>query len=221
MPHISNASRLIEIANLSETAKIIMTDLGARTRHRSFSDIKRQKLELIAKDYKVVEADANMFWRLMEQEGFGSLLLSKKGKPERFNWNYNLKEIAAIALEEKVATRKINPVDPVGKVRSTVKAAAQAKPTFFEQSPRIVGQARELIAKSEGTKINAMSTKPFEGVPMFRAPASSILTGQSVAEKTVAVPIRNGEFDIEIKMPLDVTKAEIEMAVRVIMRRLA
>lgn len=223
MPHVPNAARLIEIANMSQTALTLMTDLGSRERHRPFSDIKRQKQELIRKDYKIVEGEANMFWRLLEQEGFGVIMSSSKGKPEKFVWNYNLKEIAAIALEEKTSDPAVVAVDPVAKNRETAvfpKVIAKVADKPVVSTPRIVTLAKERLAKSEGERISQMATQTFGSAAVAKPVQNNPISLNSTESKTVVVPIRQGEVDIEIKMPSDVTKEEIEMAIRVLIRRM-
>jgi hypothetical protein len=238
---------LVATANDSETAMTITMDLADFERIRGFTDIKRQRLELIRKQFKYVDADANRYWRTLEQLGMWSIIFSensKNVKPIRFLWHYNMKEVVAVALGDKLPDRSsVVEVKPATKAVTVPKLPKLAdKPSASVQ--RILKHARQ----NERLTISKMSTdpkrmeiaQPFNKEEMksqsdfkqgmnelrneTRASASytnEIAPSEMTGYKTVIVSIRDGEVDIEVKIPSNLTLSEVDTLSKVLRRKLS
>jgi hypothetical protein len=193
---VPNPTRLKQIAHDSDTAKIIMENLESRTRQRTFSDIHRQKLELTRAGKKIVDADANRFWMLLQKEGYGSIVFDQKSRPEMFNWNYSLKEIAAIALDT-------DPRSMIGSKLDSAKPKHTLKPV---PTPGETSSRDKTMAK-----ITARAAK-IERLPDLLeeiAPAKQKSKAFLSAERVVLIPLRD-DYDAVVKLPGDVSSEEME-----------
>lgn len=92
-----NGEMLSKIGSSSESAQIVMNTLAKRERFRRESDLTRLKRDLIKQGSKVVDEDYMQFWKGLEAEGVGSIIHGRKGKSDRFKWNYSLKVVADAA----------------------------------------------------------------------------------------------------------------------------
>ena len=99
MESVLNGKQLKAIAHKSHTATVVATSLACRDRLRHESDITRTKNALIRDGEKIVEADYMQFWKDLQLAGAGSIVYGRKGKPDRFTWNYSLKKVAESMIE--------------------------------------------------------------------------------------------------------------------------
>lgn len=113
---VLNSEKLRSISHASHTAEVTITALAVRERLRHFSDITRTKNTLIRKGEKIVEADYNAFWKGLQDAGVGVIVYGRKGRPDRFEWHYSMKKVAAAAIEGKdIAAERVNKDMPVSK----------------------------------------------------------------------------------------------------------
>lgn len=125
--------KLKEITNASHTSIITMLLLALRIRDRGFSNITATKEQLIRMGEKVVDEDFLKFWRDLQTAGIGSIVYGRRGRPDRFQWHYSLKNVARVAIEGKehevaeLAKRKPkrNQAKPVAKKTRAAKPTAR------------------------------------------------------------------------------------------------
>lgn len=94
-----NGSALKEIAHANPTAEAITLALAVRKRFRHVSNLRGMKNSLLKRNEKVVDEDYMRYWKQLEEAGVGSVVHGRKGNPDRFEWNFNLKTVAEAAIQ--------------------------------------------------------------------------------------------------------------------------
>lgn len=92
---------LYKLAHASETAENVCLALGTRERVRDFSNINSLKYELRRKGLKIVENDYMKMWKDWQSAGLGAIEFGRGKKQTKFIHFYNMRAIAAAALEGK------------------------------------------------------------------------------------------------------------------------
>lgn len=95
------------IAESSDTSKAIFEVLKDRKRFRRYTNLSQFNQVLLNKGYKVVEDEYFDTFKALEKAGAGSLIIGRKGNPNRFIWDYNLKDVAKAASGEEVKPQVI------------------------------------------------------------------------------------------------------------------
>lgn len=93
-----NQDRLKEIAHSTPTAVVTMTALALRERTRNSSDITRTRRELQSQGERIVDEDYMRLWKDLQDAGYGSIIFGRRGKNDRFEWHYSLKQVAQTAI---------------------------------------------------------------------------------------------------------------------------
>ncbi len=93
-----NAASAHNITHSNETALATTEELKSRVRNRRYTNIEKTRKLLVQKQLKIVEGDYVQYWKDMQAAGFGSIIYGRKGNPDRFAWNYNLKDVASAGL---------------------------------------------------------------------------------------------------------------------------
>lgn len=118
---------LKQVADANPTAGVVATSLALRERLRHFSDIRRTKMSLIKSGEKIVDNDYKKFWKDLEALEVGSIIYGRKGNPDRFEWHYNLKSVAAAAINgNDQEVERISKV-PISKPTTQLTATRQIK----------------------------------------------------------------------------------------------
>lgn len=177
---VLNSEKLRSISHASHTAEVTITALAVRERLRHFSDITRTRNTLVRKGEKIVDSDYVAFWKGLQEAGVGVIVYGRKGKPDRFEWYYSMKKVAAAALEGKdiVAERVSGITMPERKPEHKQAAKLQKK----------------VIHMSKGVK-RPMPEKTQEA---------------SRSNRFIYIPLRK-DFNLEISVPMDLSKGEIEV----------
>lgn len=112
-----------EIANSSEAAKAIFDELGSRQRYRKYTNLDQFKHLLMSKGVKVVDSDYWKTLKEMEKAGLGTIIIGRRGNPDRFIWNYNLKSVAQAAKDPATQLQSIEntPVKRKASLKKTAK----------------------------------------------------------------------------------------------------
>lgn len=97
-----NQDKIKTIANSSPTSKVVFNALSERERYRDQLDLRKFKNDLMNKGEKIVQDEYIETFKMLEQLGVGSLIIGRKGKPNRFKWNYNLKDVAKASMNNEV-----------------------------------------------------------------------------------------------------------------------
>lgn len=178
---VLDKSKVKEVANASQTATATMITLGFRQRAHLHTNLSAVKSELVKMGEHPNERDFMDFWKGMEQSGAGSLILGRRGKQTRFEWNYSLREIAQIAIEGREAELKLFKTKAKALVEATLgpiaKAKAiplakpvaipmptyKAKPAFLFDITLRDGAAIQIVFPKEPTSTELGSLKAFFG----------------------------------------------------------
>jgi hypothetical protein len=156
-----NSKTLKDITHKNRTAEVTMTALALRERIRTFSDIPRTRAKLIKEGEKIVEADYIQLWKDLQAAGVGVIVNGQRNRPGRFEWHFSLKDVAAIALEDKTAKAaatqpkaerpKLKEAAPVAKAERLVYVSLRPG---FDLAIKLPG---DVTAKEIQTITNALS----------------------------------------------------------------
>ncbi len=101
---------LTQVANQTEAHKSIVKALGAKVRHRHVTNLYNMKKALPTMD----DAAFLSVFRDFEKAGLGSLIIGRKNNPNRFVWNYHLKDVRE-AMRSGKALSTLSPLPHAGK----------------------------------------------------------------------------------------------------------
>lgn len=182
--HVLDKEKLKKITNASHTATVAMVMLGFKQRAHSFTNLASFKSKLAAAGEKVIDRDYMDFWRGLESAHVGSVVLGRRGKQTRFEWDYSLRQIARIAIE--------------GKDDVVEKLSAK--------------QPRKRIVAGEMTTYN-LPVEPTAKAPkgIQEAPKAKSNQGAPSKEERLVykIQVRPG-YTLEVALPSDVSKEELE-----------
>lgn len=173
---------LHKLAYSSETAQNVCLALGVRERVRGFSNINSLKYELRHQGFKIVEEDYMKMWKEWQDAGLGMIVLGRGRKQTKFVHFYDMRKIAQAALEGKDVEIESN------KKRIEIDVAKDRSVTLDQ------------IAKSIKERPQAREEAPKKPEP--KQTVTTVLN-------RVFIELRPGVM-IDIKLPNDVTSAEID-----------
>lgn len=185
-----DGEKLKKVASSSHTAQVVALSLAMRERLRHTSDITRTKNALIRSGERIVESDYEQFWEDLQAIGAGSIIYGRNGKQDRFKWHYSLKKVAEACIE--------------GNDVHAEKLAGDLEEVNSQKSKTILRKKavkHVLTAKQKEEKVKESG-------------AVATASGDSL----VYVPLRPN-FDVEIKVPQDLTRDEVEVLARALSRR--
>lgn len=173
-----------QVTNASRTATSTMVYLGCfRKRARSVTNIGHLKTQLEQMDGPIAGRDYMDFWRGLEEAGAGSVILGRRGRYTRFEWNYSLLDIAKIAIEGK---------------------EAEIERLAFKRHPNAEVKPSIVVDEVPVVKIGKPKVK---GAKRGRKPKAKHAVRQ---ERLVFnIPVRPG-YNLEINLPSDVSDKELE-----------
>jgi len=93
--------KLAEVANKSETSKLVFKTWAKRQRIRHFMDLNRQHLLFVRAGHKIVESDYVETFESLQSLGLGRVIQGRIGSIIRFEFFTSLKNIAEHAIEGK------------------------------------------------------------------------------------------------------------------------
>ena len=92
-----NQDVLKSVANQSNTSKSIFDAFASRKRFRSQTNLNKLRIDLLNKGERIDNDEYLETFKSLQDMGIGSLIIGRRGKPNRFKWNYSLKDVAKIA----------------------------------------------------------------------------------------------------------------------------
>lgn len=95
------------IAESTLTSQTVFGVLAKRERYRKETNLTKLHNQLMNQGFSIVEEDYINTFRSLEEKGAGVLIFGRKGKPNRFKWNYNLKGVAKMAKGEETDIQSI------------------------------------------------------------------------------------------------------------------
>ncbi len=94
---------LKEVSQSSDVAKNVFSMLGQRERFRRRSDLRGMFYELAGKVKNVNYDDFLTVFENLQEAGVGRIVVGRKNNPDRFLWNYNLKDVAKALPVDKLS----------------------------------------------------------------------------------------------------------------------
>lgn len=114
-----NEKTLTVIADSNETARSIFEHFASRQRFHTETSLKQLRLDLMQEGKKVIESEFNEIFKKFEAMGMGSTVTGRAGRPNRFKWNYNLRELAkSVKAKPKKVIKVAAPVVPSNVVKT-------------------------------------------------------------------------------------------------------
>ncbi len=86
---------------MDQVSGLVYKVLGSRQRIRQQTDLTVLYRQIKRLDRNVNEKDFLATFRKLEADGAGSLVIGRRGNPNRFIWKYNLKDVATLANKNK------------------------------------------------------------------------------------------------------------------------
>lgn len=160
-----NQEELKNVAALNNTSKVVFDTLSKRVRFRRQTNLTNFHNDLMNKGEKIVESEFMDAFKALQILGVGSLIFGRNGKPNRFKWNYNLKDVAKVALNQDEAEINEMPTPaPIkrGRGRPRKNAMKQAKTIKVHRgmkisaSPSIITITLQISANSRPEDIAAL-----------------------------------------------------------------
>lgn len=183
-----------QVTNASRTATATMILLGFRQRAHSFINLLSVKRELQSMNEHVVDKDYMDFWRGLEEAGAGSIIVGRRGKQTRFEWNYSLKQVASVAIEGKNSV-----IDKLSKKHEQF--------TAIKALPKLDLKPLEVI-KVKPIELKAKEVKRGRGRPKGSKNVVK-LSPKKVERVIYNIPLR-ADFTLDISLPADVTAEEFK-----------
>lgn len=101
-----------EVFRKNETSEAIAKELSTRVRFRPRTNLNKVYNDLIRHGQRVVQPEYLQTFQELEDIGVGSLTIGRGGRPNRFLWNYNLKEVAKAALGQLPEVKELEEISP-------------------------------------------------------------------------------------------------------------
>lgn len=114
------------ITNKTHTSTVTMLLLALRARDRDTTNLNAMKDKLIRMGEKVVEEHYEAFWQGLHEAGVGTFVRGRRGRPDRFKWNYSIKVVARAAIEGREELVKV--LNERNTVRKAKQVTRQTKP---------------------------------------------------------------------------------------------
>lgn len=111
-----NQELISKSARENETSRHIFEELGNRQRDRGMVDLRRLRIRISHKGFKVVTQDYARLFKQLEKAGAGKMIMSKMGNPQRFEFFYSMKEVVT---KDLTALTEPIPYQPKGHVAYT------------------------------------------------------------------------------------------------------
>lgn len=96
-------TKLNKLVKESKSVDAMATILASRHRIRGFTDIERLKKDAASEfEIKMVDKEAEGFFKALENEGYGSIVKSRKlGGRARFLWKYDMRQVCDAVIKGK------------------------------------------------------------------------------------------------------------------------
>lgn len=150
-------------------AKLVFDVLAERQRHRQRTDLNNLFRAMRRDNPDLSEREYLEVFKTLQMNGAGSLIIGRRGNPNRFIWKYNLKDLA-----EKIKTNGLN--------HSTIKHLELIKPEA-KADEKVVKRAKRPSFKSKrilGTKV--------EEKPKARKKAIAVVKPSELVNEVKATP---------------------------------
>jgi hypothetical protein len=111
---------------MNQVNEMIFKALGNRQRIRTQLDL-TQMYRMMKRELGVGDQEFLAAFRLLEVQGAGSLIIGRRGNPNRFVWKYNLKQVAQAALKGE-NLKGLEPLDKKSRLIQFAKGKPGPKP---------------------------------------------------------------------------------------------
>lgn len=140
--------KLQQIASENETAKAVFSTWAQRRRFRRETNLPRFEASLLQDGHKIVRQDFLQLFKRLEDAGIGSIIVGRHGKPNRFVWNYNLKDVAKNATIETASPQEFEKASTVAPKSVIIRRATLGSATralLSEKIENILTQLGEMV----------------------------------------------------------------------------
>ncbi len=144
-----------------QVSDLVLGILSERQRHRQRTDLKNLYRQSKKSDPNIDEDKFMDVFRSLAAAGAGSLIVGRRGNPNRFIWKYNLKDIAEAAQTSGVKPSTFQSL--ADKPKEEVKAVAE--PRKIKRSKRVIKAVQmkpkaEVMVKTRKPRKQALAAKP-------------------------------------------------------------
>lgn len=94
---------MTEVTVSNPSAAALIAALAKRQRAHAFTDIRRYRAMLRNSGTQLNEHDYIQAWKDLQAAGAGRIVYGRRGKPTKFAWNRNLKDVVKDLVQTKVA----------------------------------------------------------------------------------------------------------------------
>lgn len=177
----------------NHTAGTIRDVLSKRIRFRHQTNLNKFRNDLLSAGHKIVEKEYIETFQKLDQLGVGSLIIGRRGKPNRFLWNYNLKDVAKSA--KAISTP---PSSPIAKI--------ETKPQVTLPKGNLPRVESKLLTKRGRPyrKVVAAPSQPSKPATQVSAPVPKISAAPVVNQEAAKAPL-----SVTINLPSNVSKDDI------------
>lgn len=158
-----NNETIKQIAHENSTAKTVFQALDKRQRYRKETNLTKLEHSLLNSGEKIVSDEYFDTFKKLESLGIGSLVLGRKGKPNRFIWNYSLKDVAKAAVKD-LSPNEMSRIE--SKVVKNLKPGRPAKKRGPGRPPKIRVEG-SLKASPFALTINNLSPNKIDRIMEF------------------------------------------------------
>lgn len=131
------------VAHSNPTASAVFLELSQRERGRHIINLDLLETKLIAQGVKIDSGEFLTTFKQLEETGAGRLVYGRRGNPNCFIWNYDLKDVARIGLGSQNVQPRVVAIKPS---RSTGK---RKPPTSSVSISAIAGVQKAVQSKKD------------------------------------------------------------------------
>lgn len=98
------------VAQETPTAHIVFNSLARRQRFRYETNLNKMKNILLNSGEKIVEDEFRALFRKLQDYGVGAIIYGRGSNPDKFKWNYNLRDLAKAAVTGTVRAEDVKKI---------------------------------------------------------------------------------------------------------------
>lgn len=121
------------------TETVVLNALGNRQRMRTQTDLNQFFKGILREHSGLDEKEFLAVFRKLQEQGAGALIIGRKNNPNRFIWNYNLKEVAQ-AAKQGSGMRELIPLPKKSRGRPALIRRPKVAPIRSVRNRRIVAK---------------------------------------------------------------------------------
>ena len=186
-----DAAQLRNIAKENKQSKTIFSALASRKRTRKITDLRQFQYKLLDEGAKLSKEDVLHTFKRLEKAGVGTLIIGRKNKPTRFEWNYSIKRVAKAASNSSIKS-------------ITEKKTDDSLPALVKEKPKKI-LTKSFITKSPSKKYTKKELhNEVNNLPLATISEKNI---RAVISTTVKL---HDNFSAKIEIPFGLTEEDAD-----------